>query len=94
MIEVIAYIVTEEAEFLNSQNSTSLSTSASCINSEYSFVFGGMWWFSWLKHFATSLKVAGSIPSRIIGIFLLTYTFGHTMTTRVNPASNKNEYQG
>jgi hypothetical protein len=25
------------------------------------FVIGGMWWHSWVRHYATSWKVAGSI---------------------------------
>jgi hypothetical protein len=27
------------------------------------------WWRSWLRHCTTSLKVAGSIPDGVIGIF-------------------------
>jgi hypothetical protein len=27
------------------------------------------WWRSWLRHCATSRKVAGSIPNGVIGIF-------------------------
>lgn len=30
------------------------------------------WWCSWLRHFATSWKVAGSIPDGVTGIFSLT----------------------
>jgi len=30
------------------------------------------WWRSWLRHCATSRKVAGSIPDYVIGIFSLT----------------------
>ena len=29
----------------------------------------GTWWHSWLRHCATSRKVAGSIPDGVIGIF-------------------------
>ena len=29
----------------------------------------GTWWRSWLRHCATSRKVAGSIPDVVIGIF-------------------------
>jgi len=29
---------------------------------------GGTWWVSWLRHCATSSKVAGSIPAGVIGI--------------------------
>jgi hypothetical protein len=32
----------------------------------------GTRWRTWLRHCATTLKVAGSIPSGVIGIFLLT----------------------
>ena len=28
-----------------------------------------MWWCSWLRHYATSWKVAGVIPDGVIGIF-------------------------
>jgi len=41
-----------------------------------------MWatrWRSWLRHCATSRKVAGSIPDAIIGIFHLRNPFGRTM---------------
>jgi len=30
---------------------------------------GGTRWRSWLRHYATSRKVAGSIPDDVIGIF-------------------------
>ena len=30
------------------------------------------WWRNWLKHCATSLKVAGSIPDGVIEFFSLT----------------------
>jgi len=30
----------------------------------------GMWWQSWLKHCATSQKIAGSIPNGVTGNFL------------------------
>jgi len=33
------------------------------------FVNRGTRWHSWLRHYATSRKVAGSIPDCIIGIF-------------------------
>jgi len=29
----------------------------------------GMWWCNWLRHWATSWKVAGSIPDGVIGSF-------------------------
>jgi len=35
----------------------------------YYYYWGGMRWRSWLRHYVTSRKVAGSIPDGIIGIF-------------------------
>jgi len=32
-------------------------------------IHGGTRWRSWLRHCATSRKVAGSIPDGVIGIF-------------------------
>ena len=40
---------------------------------------GGMRWRSWLRHCATSRKVAGSIPDGVIGIFHWHNPFGRTM---------------
>jgi len=37
-------------------------------------------WFSWLRHGATSRKVAGSIPDIVIEIFCWRYPSGRTMT--------------
>ena len=47
----------------------------------------GTRWRSWLRHYATSLKVAGSIPDGVIGIFHWYNPPG------VDSVSNKNEYQ-
>ena len=33
------------------------------------FKYARCWWRSWLRHCATSRKVAGSIPDVVIGIF-------------------------
>ena len=38
-----------------------------------------MRWCSWFRHHATSRKVAGSIPSGVIGIFHWHYPSSHTM---------------
>jgi hypothetical protein len=35
---------------------------------------------SWLRHYATSWKVAGSIPDEVTGFFDLPNTSSHTMT--------------
>jgi hypothetical protein len=37
------------------------------------------WWYSWLRHCATSRKVAGSIPDNVIGIFYLYNPSGRTV---------------
>ena len=39
----------------------------------------GTRWHSWLRHCATSRKVAGTIPHVVVGIFYLLNPFGHTM---------------
>ena len=48
---------------------------------------------SWLRHCATSRKVAGSIPDGVIGIFHWHNPSGRTMALGVDSASNRNEYQ-
>ena len=35
----------------------------------YIYIYWGTMWRSWLRHRATSWKVAGSIPDGVIGIF-------------------------
>jgi hypothetical protein len=42
-------------------------------------VYWGTWWCSWLRHWATSRKVAGPIPDGVTGIFHWHKPFGHTM---------------
>ena len=39
----------------------------------------GTWWRSWLRHWATSRKVAGSILDGVIGIFHLHNPSGRIM---------------
>ena len=46
---------------------------------DYLIVWWGMWWRSWLRHCATSRKVAGSIPDGVIGILHWHNPSGHTM---------------
>jgi len=41
--------------------------------------FGGTRWRSWLRHCATSRKVAGSISDGVIGIFHCHNPYGRTM---------------
>ena len=41
---------------------------------------GGTRWRLWFRHYATSQKVAGSIPDGVIGIFLGHNPSGRTMT--------------
>jgi hypothetical protein len=39
----------------------------------------GTRWHSWLRHYATSQKVVGSIPDGVIGIFHLHNPYGCSM---------------
>jgi hypothetical protein len=52
------------------------------------------WWRSWLRHCATSRKVAGSIPDSLIGIFHFHNPPGRTMalglTQRLTEMSTRN----
>ena len=48
---------------------------------------------SWLRHCATSRKVAGSIPNGFIGNFHWHNLSGRTMGPGIDSASNINEYQ-
>jgi hypothetical protein len=50
----------------------------------------GTRWRSWLRHYATSRKVAGLIPDGVIGIF---HWHNPSGPTGVNSVSNRNEYQ-
>ena len=53
----------------------------------------GTRWRSWLRHCATSRKVAVSIPDGVIGIFHLHHSFRPSYGPWVDSASNRNEYQ-
>ena len=53
----------------------------------------GTRWRSWLRHCATSRKVAGSIPDGVTGIFHRHNPSDRTMALWVDSASNRNEYQ-
>jgi len=59
---------------------------------------GGTRWRSWLRHCATSRKVAGSIPDGVIGIFHWHNPFGRTMalglTQPLTEMSTRNIYLG
>jgi len=50
---------------------------------------GGTRWRSWLRHCATSRKVAASNPDGVIG----RNPSGRTMAPGVDSVSNRNEYQ-
>ena len=52
---------------------------------------GGTRWYNWVKHCATSRKVAGSIPDVVIGNFRVTYSLGPYCGPGVDSASNRNE---
>ena len=56
------------------------------------FVWGTRW-RSWLRHCATSRKVAGSIPDDVTGIFLWHNPSRPHYGPGVDSASNRNEYQ-
>jgi hypothetical protein len=45
-----------------------------------SYIFGGTRWRSWLRHYATSRKVAGSIPDEAIGFLNWPNPSSRTMT--------------
>ena len=47
----------------------------------------------WLRCCATNRKVAGSIPSRIIGFFIDVKIFRSHYCPGVDSTSNRNEYQ-
>ena len=53
----------------------------------------GTRWRSWLRHCATSRKVAGSIPDGVIGIFYCQNPSCPHYGTGVDLTSNRNEYQ-
>ena len=56
------------------------------------------WWRSWLRHYATSRKVAGSIPDGVVRIFHGHYPSGCTMalgsTQPLTEMSTRNISQG
>ena len=54
---------------------------------------GGTCWRSWLRHCATSQKVASSIPDGFTGIFHWHKSFRPHYGPGVDSASNRNEYQ-
>ena len=47
----------------------------------------------WLRCSATILKVAGSIPASVIGLFIDLKSFRSQYGPEVDSASNRNEYQ-
>ena len=53
----------------------------------------GTRWRSWLRHCATSRKVAGSIPDGVIEIFHWHNPSGPHYVPGVDSACNRNEYQ-
>jgi hypothetical protein len=62
-----------------------------CLLSYYNIE--GTQWRSWLRHYATGQKVAGSSVDEVIGFFNLPNPFSRTMAPWVGSASNRNEYQ-
>ena len=49
-------------------------------------------WRSWLRHYASSRKIAGSTPDGVIGIFIY-IILPVAIRPGVEPASNRNEHQ-
>jgi hypothetical protein len=47
----------------------------------------------WLRHYAISQKVAGSIPDEVIGFFPIDLILPAALGPGVYSASNRNEYQ-
>ena len=50
-----------------------------CMYTFILYLFGGTRWRSWLRHCATSRKVAGSIPDGVVGFFHWHNPSGRTM---------------
>ena len=48
------------------------------LDYEITYTEKGMWWCSWLRNWATSQKVMGSIPDGVTGIFHWHNPSGHT----------------
>ena len=78
-----------------------INTFTCCLESWFplfdSYIFGSFWdkfWRSWLRHWATSQKVAGSIPDGDIGVFHWHNPSGRTMapglTQRLTEMSTRN----
>jgi hypothetical protein len=53
---------------------------------------GGTRWCSWVRHCATSRKVAGSIPDVVTGIFHWHIPSGRNIGSGVDSVSNRNGY--
>jgi hypothetical protein len=60
-------------------NSTMHLSLTTCVLHFLPILFSLTRWGSWLRHWATSLKVAGSIPDGVIAIFHLHNPSGRTM---------------
>jgi len=57
-------------------------------------IFLVSYFITYLRHCATSRKVAGSVPDRVTGIFHFLLPFRPHYGPGVESASNRNEYQG
>ena len=57
------------------------------------FIWGTRW-RSWLRHCATSRKIADSIPDGIIGNFYWFNPSGHILALGADSDSNRNEHHG
>jgi hypothetical protein len=54
---------------------------------------GCMRWYSWFRHCATVLKITGSVPDGVSGVFFIDIFFRPQYRSEFDLAPNINEYQ-
>ena len=64
-----------------------------CVCVQHSSINGVTLWRSWLRHCATSRKVAGSIPDGVVWVFRWCNSSSRIMALGLTQAHNRNEYQ-
>jgi hypothetical protein len=68
-------------------------SSFKCL-SEYKHIFERIWMVAWLRCYATSQKLMGSILNEVMLVFFnLPNPSSYTMASGVDSASDRNEYQ-
>jgi len=97
LVSVVIFFTTHALPQFNSYN---LRVTESVWNSSWTEDLSNIWshlaerdmrWRSWLRHCATSRKVAGSIPDSVIGILHWHNPSGRTYDPGVDADSNINE---